>query len=78
MDRITQDMRYRQSIVQYAQKNGVAAATRKYNKHRSYIYRWLNRYGGSLESLACQSRPPHSPEPAHGSGVEADSRHAQA
>ena len=60
MDSITQDMRYRQSIMQYAQKNGAAAASRKYNKCRSYIYYWKNRYDGSLESLACLSRRPHS------------------
>lgn len=35
-------------------------ASRKYNKARSYIYFWLKRYDGSLESLAYQSRRPHS------------------
>ena len=44
----------------YAKKYGVSLASRKYNKSRSYIYFWLNRYDGSLESLACRSRRPHS------------------
>lgn len=59
MDSITQDMKYRQSLVSFAQKHGVAKASRKYNKARSYIYFWLDRYDGSIESLACRSRRPH-------------------
>ena len=62
MNKITQEMKYRQSIVQYAQSHGVSRASRKYNKARSYIYFWLNRFDGSLESLANQSRrPKHHP-----------------
>ena len=29
-------------------------------KSRSYIYFWKERWDGSVESLACQSRRPHS------------------
>jgi len=46
--------------MKYAEKYGVKKASRKYNKSRSYIYFWKARYDGSLESLACQSRRPHS------------------
>lgn len=53
-------MRFRQSLMQYAEKYGVSRASRKYNKSRSYIYFWLNRWDGSVESLACQPRRPHS------------------
>ena len=60
MKSITQDMKYRQSLMRYTQKYGVSRASRKYNKGRSYIYFWLARYDGSLESLACHSRKPHS------------------
>ena len=60
MNSITQDMKYRQSLLTYAQKYGVSRASRKYNKSRSYIYFWRARYDGSLQSLACQSRRPHS------------------
>ncbi len=56
---ITQDMWYRQSLMQYAAKYGVSRASRKYNKSRSYIYFWKARWDGSVESLACQSRRPH-------------------
>ena len=53
-------MKYRQSLMKYSQKYGVSRASRKYNRCRSYIYFWLKRYNGSLESLACDSRRPHS------------------
>ena len=60
MASITQEMRYRQSLMKYAEKYGVSRASRKYNKSRSYIYFWKARWDGSVESLACQSRRPHS------------------
>ena len=58
--RITQDMAYRQSLMQYAGKYGVSRAGRKYNRSRSYIYFWKTRWDGTVQSLACQSRRPHS------------------
>lgn len=55
-------MKYRQSLIKYAEKYGVSKASRRYNKSRSYIYFWKARYDGSLESLASQSRRPrHHP-----------------
>ena len=62
MDRITQDMRLRQSLMEYARKHGVAQTSWKMDKSRSYLYFWLNRYDGTLESLRPQSRrPSHHP-----------------
>lgn len=58
-------MKYRQSLINYAEKYGVSKASRKYNKARSYIYFWLRRYDGTIDSLACQSRRPHSHPRAH-------------
>lgn len=49
-------MKYRQSLMKYAEKYG---ASRKHDKERSYIYFWRNRWDGSVESLATQSRKPH-------------------
>ena len=46
--------------MKYAEKYGVSRASRKYNKSRSYIYFWRARWDGSVSSLACQSRRPHS------------------
>lgn len=53
-------MKYRQSLVSFALKFGVSRASRKYNKARSTIYFWLSRYNGTIGSLACRSRRPHS------------------
>ena len=60
MKSITQNMKYLQSLMKYAEKNGVSAASRKYNRSRSFIYFWKGRWDGSIESLECQSRKPHS------------------
>ena len=38
MERITQDMRFRQSLMRYAERYGVARASRRYDKAPSYIY----------------------------------------
>jgi len=46
--------------MKYTEKYGVSCASRKYNKSRSYIYFWKARWDGSVESLGCQSRRPHS------------------
>ena len=59
MNSITQDMKFRQSLMNYTKKYGVSRASRKYNKSRSYIYFWLKRWDGSVESLAVKSRRPH-------------------
>lgn len=59
MATITQDMRYRLSLIQYAQKYGVTKAAVKYKTNRQYIYRWKRRYDGSIDSLRDRSRRPH-------------------
>ena len=62
MNSITQEMRFRQSLMKYSEKYGVKRASRKYNKSRSYIYFWKARWDGTVESLAEQSkRPYHHP-----------------
>ena len=59
MNTITQDMRYRLSLIKYAEKYGVTKAAIKYKTNRQYIYRWKRRYDGTLESLRNRSRRPH-------------------
>ena len=59
MASITQDMRYRLSLIRYAEKYGVSKAAVKYKTNRQYIYRWKRRYGGSWDSLRDRSRRPH-------------------
>ena len=60
MTSITQIARYRQSLILYAAKFGITKAARKYKVNRQYIYRWRNRYDGSLASLMDRSHRPHS------------------
>ena len=59
MASITQDMRFRLSLIQYAERHGVSNAAKKYKTNRQYIYRWKNRYDGSWDSLRDRSRRPH-------------------
>lgn len=65
MKTVTQDMKYRQSLICYTKKYGVARAARKYNRASSTIYFWLSRYDGTMESLACRSKRPHSHPAQH-------------
>ena len=67
---ITQDMQYRQSLMQYTAKYGVSRASRKYNKSRSYIYFWKARWdGSSFPCLSVQMPAPPS-KPAYGGGTK--------
>ncbi len=59
MASITQDMRFRLSLIRYAEKYGVTNAAIKYKTNRQYIYRWKRRFDGSMESLRDRSRRPH-------------------
>lgn len=59
MASITQDMKYRLSLIRYANKYGVTKAAVKYHTNRQYIYRWKRRYDGSIESLRELPRRPH-------------------
>lgn len=59
MNKITQTMKYRQSLILYAKKHGVTKAAVRYQTNRQYIYRWLKRYDGTLQSLADRSHRPH-------------------
>ena len=60
MASITLDMRFRLSLINYANRYGVSNAARKYKTNRQYIYRWKRRYDGCLDSLRDRSRRPHS------------------
>lgn len=53
-------MLYRQSLISYAEKYGVTKAAIRYKTNRQYVYRWLKRYDGTIESLADRSHRPHS------------------
>lgn len=59
MNKIIQAMRFRQVVIEYANKDGVTAAVIRYRLNRQYIYRWQKWYDGTLQSLADRSHRPH-------------------
>ena len=59
MNTVTQTMLFRQALIKYSQKNGVTKAAIRYKTNRQYVYRWLKRYDGTLESLADKSHKPN-------------------
>ena len=59
MNSITQDIKIKQSVVKYSYKHGVTAAALVYKLHRKTIYRWREKYDGTLKSLVNKSRKPH-------------------
>ena len=61
MKSITQDIKYYQAILSYADQHGVTKAAIKYRTYRQFIYCLRNRYDGTPESLAPKSRCPASP-----------------
>ena len=62
---ITQKLKNKQSVVKYSLKYGVTKASIKFEENRRTIYRWRERYDGTLESLKDKSRRPHSNSRAH-------------
>ena len=57
---ITEEMRFRKWLCEFALKNGVTKAARRYHTNRQFIYRQLEKYDGTLRSLALKSRKPYS------------------
>ena len=62
---ITEEMRFRKRLCEFALKNGVTNAAKKYHTNRQFIYRQLEKYDGTVRSLALKSRKPHSHPNAH-------------
>ena len=60
MNIITEEMRFRKRLCDYALKNGVTRAARQYKTNRQFVYRQLKRYDGTVRSLQFKSRRPHS------------------
>lgn len=63
MSIITEEMRARKKMCEYALKNGVSKAAKRYNTNRQFVYRQLTKYDGTVRSLAFKSRRPHTPHP---------------
>lgn len=59
MNTLSQNARFRQSVVTYSFNNGLISAIRRFNISRATIYRWRARFDGSTKSLLDRSRRPH-------------------
>lgn len=58
---ITEEMKFRQRVVEYAIKyRNNAEAARRYNTSRQQVQRWRKKYDGTALSLANKSRRPYS------------------
>ena len=57
---ITQDIQYKQTVVEYSYRHGVTKAAVKFRMYRKTIYRWREKYDGTAKSLKDKSRRPHS------------------
>ena len=62
---ITEEMRYRKRLCEYAIKKGVTKAARKYHTNRKFVYRQLEKYDGTVRSLSLKSRRPHNHPNTH-------------
>ena len=63
---ITEEMKFRQTVVEYAIKyNNNARAARRYKTSRQQVQRWRKKYDGTVQSLANQSRRPHKHPKQH-------------
>ena len=60
MNKITQDMRFKQVVIEYSFKHGVTKAAFRYKTSRQNIYRWRKKHDGTIRSLADRSHRPHS------------------
>lgn len=65
MENITEEMRFRQRLCEYAIKHGVTCAARRYHTNRQFVYRQLKKYNGDVRSLSLKSRRPHNSPNAH-------------
>ena len=62
---ITEEMKYRKQMCEYAIRNGVTKAARRYHTNRKFVYRQLEKYDGTVRSLALKSRRPYSHPNCH-------------
>lgn len=60
MNNFISDLKYRLSIVKFAKRYGVTRASDHFNVSRSFIYKLLNRFDGTLDSLKPKSKRPHN------------------
>ena len=65
MNRITQEARKRQAVVNLAKRKGQSYASRIYGVSLSSVKRWCKRYDGTWQSLKERSHRPYSHPKQH-------------
>lgn len=65
MSILSQQKYQRQRMVKYAQKHSVTETAIRYQVSRKTVYKWLNRYDGSVASLEDRSHRPKSSPRKH-------------
>lgn len=60
MNKITQIIEYRKSVIKYAKNKGVPKALEEFNVSIATIYRWIKKFDGTNKSLLDKSRRPYS------------------
>ncbi len=65
MSIISQQKYYRQRMVKYAEKHSVTETAIRYKVSRKTVYKWSNRYDGSLASLEDHSHKPKTSPRQH-------------
>jgi transposase InsO family protein len=76
MDRLTQEAKARQAVVECGNKKGKSYAAQKYGASLSSVKRWVKRYDGTWQSLRERSHRPHSHPKRHTAEEEAAIRAA--
>lgn len=59
MDKLSHDAHVRQRMLMHCQTHGVTKASLRYHMSRKNIYKWLNRWDGTWQSLVEHNRRPH-------------------
>jgi transposase len=65
MSSITQEMKFRLSLVKSYQRNGATKTAIRYKTTRQPVYFWAKRFDGDIHSLADHSHQPHSHPKQH-------------
>ena len=65
MSILTQEKYQRQRMVKYAEQHSVTETAIRYKVSRKTVYKWLERYDGTVNSLLDRSHRPKSSPRAH-------------
>jgi len=65
MNIITQDAYHRQRMINYFKSHGATKTAIRYKTSRKTVYKWTNRYDGTIASLKDRSRRPHTSPKSH-------------